>query len=101
MIALGILPIPVGVALLNAALVLFLRRSFGDTGAIIGFETAGHRLAHTGSNAAVAMTAISGLQAVLARTADRSAYKNDHANDPFDQRSVDSRNTHEPASDPR
>ena len=149
-IALGILLILVGVALLNAALFLYVRTFLGDIGAVLvvasvhlaigalallvswqehetpelealaeseaaalkefdteatnaveNLETVGHRLAHIGSNVTVAMTAISGLQALLARTADRKMLENDHESDLFDQRPVDSRKTHEPASHPR
>jgi hypothetical protein len=71
------------------------------TNAVENLETVGHRLTHIGSNVAVAMTAISGLQALLARTADRSTLNNDRESDLFDQGSVDRGKTHEQTTHPR
>jgi hypothetical protein len=71
------------------------------TNAVENLETVGHRLAHIGSNVTVALTAISSLQALLARTADRTTHQSVHESDLFDQQPEDGRRTHEPASHPR
>ena len=55
------------------------------TNAVENLETGGHRLAHIGSNVTVALTAISGLQALLARTADRTNHHNDHDHESEDE----------------
>jgi hypothetical protein len=71
------------------------------TSAVERLEAVGQRLTHIGSNVAVAMTAISGLQALLARTVDQTTQQNKHEDDLFNQRSEYIGKTNEPASHSR
>lgn len=69
--------------------------------AVESFKSMGHRQTHIDSNAAVAMTAMSVLQAVLARTEDRKMLRNDDEGALFDLQSEKGRKTHEQTSHPR
>ena len=63
------------------------------SGAVESLEAVSHRLAHIGSNVAAAMTAVSGLQSLLSRTARREPEKNGHDSDLFDRNTKGSEKT--------